>query len=201
MQTKLIVVDLETTGLTAGVHEIVEIACLMVSIKRDCKGMLFDIIDEYHTLVKPFRPELVEEEAFELNNLSLEKLEKAPTPMEVRLDFDAWLELHDFPFFEVIGHNYGGFDKEFFKLFLGNDYKGTFDYHAHDTWAIARAYQLIGWLPQDLKISLEGLSENLGLSSFAHTARSDVLDIIKVYQWLLNIALEKEASPIYQEII
>jgi len=178
-------IDIETTGLTAGVHEIVEITIILHDEK-------FIPLEKFTSQIRPMKPELAEEKAIEVNNLNLTKLKDAPTPPMVRNAFFQWHEeivknKQIFP----LGQNYGGFDKGFIKLFFGHFYDDYFYYKNRDTFALAQALKDCGLLNLDQSLSLENLCKCFNISYDSHTSYGDALATLTLYKKLINLIKNK----------
>lgn len=176
-------IDIETTGLEAGVHEIVQLAVIPFNEK-------FEPMGRFVSYIKPLRPELADPTALELNHLNLTELNKAPTPAQVRSCFIEWKEdLFGQEQICPLGHNYASFDSQFLKLFLTSQLYGKlFSYRVEDTSILARALKRVGLLPKELKGSLSSLREFFKVDcTVEHDAYEDALSTIKVYKKMLSL--------------
>jgi len=181
-----IVIDLETTGLVSSVSEIIEIGMLHIRFNEDYS---YEVLSKFHSLIQPMKKGLINPKAMKKNGIQKDELFKARLPQEIRGDlFEWWEDCLGGQVCDIIGHNFQGFDKSFLQLFLGEAYAKMFDYHAEDTWAFARGLQRIGLIPIDTNLSLEPLSEYLGIPIKAHRALDDCYATINVYTALLNLA-------------
>lgn len=178
----LAVIDTETTGLVAGVHEIVQIAIVPLSEKLEPMG-------RFVSYVKPMRPGSADPRALEVNKLTLEGLALQPNPSQVRVAISDWVSnCYGEEKFVPLGHNYAGFDKAFVTLFLGNEmYNSIFNYHTEDTLHLARALKRAGVLILD-KCNLDSLTEYFGIErKVSHDAYEDAVATAKVYKELLKL--------------
>lgn len=125
---KLVFIDLETTGLDPEIHEIVEVACLVVD------GETFNIISEYEAKVKPQHLEVAYPEALRIIGYS-EKEWRDARPASQVLKEVAKLA----PGGMITGWNVS-FDWWFLqKGFKRFGIKSKFDYHKIDVMSIAYA--------------------------------------------------------------
>lgn len=186
-----LVIDLETTGLIDGVNEIVEIGVLLVNLTREDNKIGFEVKSKFHTYIKPSNPLRINPEAMGINQIDSETLAKAPNAMEARQLFYSWWESEGNRKFEVLGHNFSGFDKGFLKLFLSTTYDNFLDYHAEDTYAFARGLQRIGLIQPNLELHLADLMEYFDYAHRDHTALGDCYATIRVYCELLNKVASK----------
>ncbi|MCQ2516641.1 MAG: topoisomerase DNA-binding C4 zinc finger domain-containing protein [Saccharofermentans sp.] len=165
--TDYVVFDLETTGLSTEIEDVIEVSAIKV-----VNG---EIVDEFSTLVNPQRP--IPKVASEVNNIT-DSMVKDAMPFDVVLkDFIGFIGN-----MTLVGHNIERFDLQFiyrdcmryFGKTLGNDYV--------DTLKLARSYR------PDLKSrSLGVLAELYGISTLgAHRALADCKMNQKVYECLAN---------------
>lgn len=170
-------IDVETTGLSSGIHEIVQIAVIPY------KDYL--PFGKFVAYVKPFKR--VDPKALEVNGLTMEMLNMMPTPAQVRACFLDWKR--DFlgpDKITPLGHNYGGFDLGFLKAFFSDDlYNSIFDYHYDDSMIFARGLIKAGKLPK-MSCSLKSLKEHFKIESKAHDAYEDAVSSLKVYERLVK---------------
>ena len=174
-------IDVETTGLLAGVHEIVEIT-LVLHDKN------FKPLERFITQIKPMRPELAEPEALITNGLKLHELKDAATPAQVRNAFSQWHEeiVQNKQLFPL-GHNYGSFDKRFLEIFFGRFYSDYFYYKNRDTFVLAQALKDCGLLEIDQSLSLENLCEYFKIPHRAHTSYGDAIATLILYRKLIKL--------------
>lgn len=176
------VVDIETTGLIKGVHEIVQIAIVPF--------VDFKPVGRFVTYMRPMKPHLASEEAFKVNGLTLEGLAQQPTPNQVRKLLLEWKD-NCFPDDVIypVGHNYAVFDSHFLELFLNKSiYDKIISYRCMDTCILARGLQKAGLIPKEIKMGLDPLSNYFGIDrSKAHDAYDDCLVTLQVYQKLTEL--------------
>ena len=171
------VIDTETTGLVAGVNEIIQLAVVIVDDD-------FKFVDKFVSKIRPMHEANITQEAMKVNRIK--NLHEAPTPLQVRNAFYQWHEeVHDGLVIEPIGHNYS-FDKDFLKLFFGDMYDERFYYKFRDTFVLAQALIDRGSLEVD-STSLGSLCDHFEIPIKAHDALGDVLGTIQLYRKLLEV--------------
>ena len=179
-----VAIDVETTGLKAGIQEIVSIA--FIAHDED-----FYPTEKFKTKIRPMRPELADNRALIINGLSLVDLKKEPTPQQVRNAFFQWHEevLED-KLILALGHNFA-FDQRFLKIFFGDFYDNVFHYKFRDTYVLVKGLQDCGYLRKDLSLKLVSLCKYFNILHNAHDAYEDALATLKLYQKLVNLLKEK----------
>lgn len=158
-----VIFDLETTGISPGNDEVIEISAVKV---RDGK-----VVDEFSTLVNPKRP--IPYGASRVNGIRDEMVADAPLFFDVLKNFFAFIGDD-----VLVGHNIHAFDmkfiyrdsKKFYGLLPDNDYV--------DTLIVARKH-----LPAMSHHRLVDLAEHYHISSKgAHRALNDCHMNQKVYE-------------------
>jgi DNA polymerase III epsilon subunit-like protein len=177
-----IAIDIETTGLTAGKHEIIEIG--IVPYDENTFLPLPNIT--FSTYVRPVHWENIDLAAIEVNKINLAELKNAPTPVQVRAMLLQWKsELFGDDLFAPLGHNYASFDKQFLQLFFKDQYESIFDYHIRDSAVIANFLKDKKTLPVT-KCSLSSLATFFKVDQLPlHSALSDAFTALAVYRNLL----------------
>lgn len=174
-------VDLETTGLLAGVHEIGELTILLHDDK-------FKPLDKFTTHIKPMRPELADPQALAINGLKLHELKEAATPPQVRNAFFQWhQEVAEGKKLFPMGHNYGGFDKGFLRVFLGDYYDDYFHYKHRDTFSLAQGLKDGGLLDLEQNLSLEKMCEHFHIPYVGHRSYDDAVSTLILYRKLISL--------------
>lgn len=174
------VIDIETTGFTWGVHEMVQLAIVPYHNWKP--------INKFVAYIRPTRPHVIDPKAMEVNGLDIEGLMIQPHPASVRKAFLEWK--HDL-FGEVkifpMGHNYKGFDANFlFNFFSPDLYKEIFHYHARDTMSLALGLMDKGELPE-MSCSLSSLIKHFKVDrKVAHDAYEDAIATLAVYRKLIG---------------
>lgn len=136
-------IDVETTGVRPGYHEIVQIAI----VPLDCK---FDPIGKpFNKFICPACPERIEPEAFRINGLNLEDLNSEPSHERVADMMTEWFESLYLPLTSRIiplAHNWA-FENSFLKAWLGT----------------AELDRIFHYLPRDAMIYALGLNDKAAL--------------------------------------
>ena len=175
-----VVVDLETTGLSAKIDKIMEIGAVKV---RNGK-----IVDTYVALVNP--KTVIPQRVVELTGITNEMVENGD-------DLDESVQkLLTFMGDDIlVGHNIG-FDYSFIKQWATN-HKIPLEKNACDTLKIARLI-----LPPEQSKKLEALCEFFKIRrENAHRALDDAVETWEVFEKLQDLAVEKgidlpEAKPL-----
>lgn len=188
-------IDLETTGLTPGYHEITEIGCMLL-------GQYLDTIDTFHSFVKINYPErglenLIDDKknnrkinVFEYTHINPKKLTKAPSPIEVAQSFLSWIKKHtgeiDKRDICLFGQN-TKFDENFLRIMIKTDAKELwpFDYHviSLDSVYFMYYYKKYGKLPPS--ISLRAMCEEFKIINLKeHAATQDMTTSVALLRCL-----------------
>lgn len=176
----LLFLDLETTGLSAEEHEILEVAVVLTD---------FDLkeVDRYEAKVLPMHIETASPKALEINGYNPDTWAKEGVTLDSAVMHIGKMlpyKVRAFP----AGHNIIKFDLPFMRKAF-NDV-GQFcpiSYPAVDTYPMAVAYMVRNKIPaSDLpNLKLTTLSDYFGIPhQGAHTALADVLANIEVYRRL-----------------
>jgi DNA polymerase III epsilon subunit-like protein len=176
-------IDVETTGLVKGKHEIIEIACIICDIDLVPFNLFFK------SYIKPVNIALISPKAMEINKIDLNMLLKsAPTSSQVRSEFIMWKnELFGDTKLQPLGHNFDGFDKGFLELWLGDIYTDIFDHHSMDSCKVARICKDIGILPVE-RCNLPTLKDHFAINiGKLHSAYGDCLITIEIYRQLVKL--------------
>lgn len=184
----LAAIDVETTGLMWGTHEIIQIAVIPVD-------SMFKPIARFVSFIKPERPQFAHPKAMEVNGLKLSELAKMPHAGQIMTAFLEWKDsLFPNTQFGPIGHNYASFDGNFIKLMFGSSYDDHFWYKVRDSSILALGLQDSGILPVTLSLSLGSLAGYFGIKANFHEAYQDALASLEVYKAL--IMLNKESRMV-----
>jgi len=182
-------IDVETTGLQAGNHEIVELSIILFNpiLEQGKVTKKFEITDSFTTKIRPMRPEVTDPKAMKINGLRLEDLKEKPTPQQIRNTFFNWHEevTHN-ALITPLGHNFC-FDQGFLKVFFGSYYPDIFSHKYHDTRSVAQSLRFLGKIPKTQSCKLEELCKYFEIKHKAHTAKGDALATIKLYEHLLEL--------------
>jgi DNA polymerase III epsilon subunit-like protein len=177
--TQLVFIDLETTGLDADRHGIIEIGCIFETDgKREA--------EDFQALANPGDVEH-SEGAAEVHRISRDTIATAPPLYEVLRQFDSRCSN------EAI---LSGWNTKFDELFLYRAYQRyglpwRFDYHNFDVWSLYKRLQLMGRLPADLRLGLGTIAAHYNVTREGeghHRALTDV-----EWTWrLYRLAVEQE---------
>lgn len=181
----LVAIDLETTGLIAGHHEIISVGC--IAINED-----FSVVDTFHVKSRPLYINRLTPEASEVNGYYTFDESFIPS-MEARELLCIWLSniaQIESKKLIVIAQNWGfdlGFlnmwDENRFKIYLARDYI--------DTKSISLFLMKAKIIPQ-MSTSLGIIANYFGIPEPGkHTSLGDAQCTIRVYQAQLNLLKNK----------
>lgn len=175
----IISLDVETTGLTSGFHEITELGAVILDDA-------FNEISTFSTLMKINKPERYSLEAQSISGITVEELEKhGKGQMAARIEFMDWVYTHmDDEKLTPLGHNYD-FDKQFLNVFLGAQYDDLFTYRYRDSQRAAGLLIDAGVINPE-KVGLDKLAEYFGMSPQIHRALADAKLCVEVYKRLIQ---------------
>jgi len=126
-----VMVDIETTGLVKGTHEICDLA--IVGLDEDFRireGINFT------SRVKILNPNVVSDKAMEIHGISLEDLESAPTPAQIRRALLEWKnDIYGSDRLTIVGWN-PQFDMGFLEIFLKDLFNDIFTHRVIDIHSI-----------------------------------------------------------------
>jgi len=169
----LIFIDLETTGMDLGNHEITEIACLVVDPKT------LKIKKRFERKIMPEHLEIAVPKALELTGFAKKAWEKEARPAE-----EVIRELNKLaPKGMFIGWNIS-FDRSFLeKLAREKGMELNYDYHWLDVSMLVYEEFFPGKKPKRLKLT--DVCEVLGIPrGKKHTAMADTKATLEVYRAL-----------------
>ena len=169
----LVFIDVETTGLNPEIHEIIEVACIVVDGK-DLKE-----IRAYETKIKPERIEIAEKGALEVNGYSPDKWRKGIGGKE------AFLKVANIaPNGILVGWNVA-FDWSFLMhSFERHEIIPKFDYHKIDVPSIA--YSKLFRLGAFPSLSLRRVAPLFGIKlGTIHSAMEDIRATYEIFKKIL----------------
>jgi DNA polymerase-3 subunit epsilon len=189
---KLIYIDTETTGLTPGRNDIIELAGII-----EIDGVVKEEFDLY---MQPFDYNTVEAKALEINQFTLDQLKTFPTGQQAYADFISILKKYVNPYdktdkFVVVGQNVK-FDLDHMRAWFtkcGDKFFGSFfDYHAYDLVSISMFLKLSGMINPE-KMKLEHIAAYFGIRYGSHRAIEDIRVTREVF--LKYYELIKKGAP------
>jgi DNA polymerase-3 subunit epsilon len=175
-------IDLETTGLDAEKHEIIEIGCIIVrQIPCEGRGCDLEIIEEIDLKVKPEHLETSDPESLKINSyndadwLFAISLEQAMKILAEKTDGAV-----------LVAQNIA-FDWLFLeKAFVKTKIKNTMDFRRLDL--ISMAYAKLYHNPKITRFSLHSLCHHFDIKNErAHSAMADIRAEFEVYKRLIQI--------------
>jgi DNA polymerase III epsilon subunit-like protein len=193
-------IDLETSHLDPVVGKILQMT--MMAYDED-----FKIYSKIDTYIRPYDNHFdlikraIEEpedslgkdlrsikKAMSVNNISVETLEKAPSPMEARNMFLTWWseELKQQEIYPL-GQNFDKFDWQFLMTFLGRDKIGKyFTHHSRDCSKLLIGMMDAGYFPDLKSVSLKKACDYFDIDYIPHDSYGDVYATIRLWQTLIN---------------
>jgi len=187
----LCALDVETTGVMCGYHEIIQIA--IIPLDND-----FDPNSDYpvfRTLLIPDREALWSPEAEEKHGISLEYVKShGLSQMKAADYFDKWYEGLNLPFTKKIvplAHNWA-FERGFLQHWLGSEsFNHYFQFHARCTMILGGMLtDLCAWHGKPIPFyekNLGAMCTKMGIVlENAHDAYYDSLATAKLYQAIIR---------------
>lgn len=179
--------DVETTGFTAGFHEICEVAFVVLDSDLNPTEKVF------YSRIRPEYPERIDPEAERTHGISLEELQRWPTAPIVLDMFDAWFEKLGLPLnkkLTPLAHNWA-YECKFYEAWMG-ELVGKYFSLPRDTLRVAaymndRACFHCEALPFPENCKLSQVCERLGVPyDDAHNALADSIACAGAYKELLR---------------
>jgi DNA polymerase III epsilon subunit-like protein len=184
-------VDVETTGILSGYHEIVQVA--VVPIGHDLRPL--EGIAPFYTNIRPEHPDRIDEGSWRIHGLGLDDLmQHAPSQEKAADLLTEWFEAMKLPIGRrliPLAHNWT-FEHGFLKAWLGQkalDY--IFHFHPRDAMVYALAVNdkmaCAGLAPPFASVSLSHLCSVLKVENpKPHDALYDALAEAEVYRAMLT---------------
>lgn len=186
-------IDIETTGLSFAKHDIIQICVMPITPTLEPSKE----IDFFHCLIKPRRPENIEEDSNKINRgRVVESMTHGLESETAEERLREWFQKLPLPVHKMIvplGHNYSAFDRDFIVDWLGGplSYGEFFRSDHRDTMTMAlmlndMAAHFLEPIPFP-KVGLKFLCGRLGMEQVnAHDAVGDCVTTIEVYKRLLR---------------
>ena len=184
-------IDVETTGLYADKHDVVQLACIPV-----INGVRQKPFNEF---CQPVNWDAVEDGAIRVHGITREMMRASQSPTELLDKLIKYLKSFNTRFV-IAGYNVG-FDKKFTASFftkhnVSSHFFDLFELNIHDTYA--RAKEVKSQLPTE-NLKLETLANYYKVEIKAHDALSDIDATIEVDRQigiLLGEALALTPTPV-----
>lgn len=184
-------IDVETTGLVAGHHDMVQIAIVVLNEKYEPNKA----INPFYTDLKPIHPERADPKAMKVNKLSVDDLLiNGIEPWDAADIFGKWFEklnLGSRKRIMPLGYNYP-FDASFIRAWLGDEeYEHYFHYEIRDAKPTVMFLNDRAWWKADRipfpKTSLTYVASQLGIpTDRSHDALGDAVTAAAVWKTLLR---------------
>jgi DNA polymerase III epsilon subunit-like protein len=173
-----IAIDTETTGLEAGINEILSLSAILFD--KD-----FNEIDRYQSNVRPMHPILIDDEALKINGFKRNDLINHPLPIQVRSTFLDWVGEYTEEKILPLGHNFA-FDKGFLQVFFAHYFDDLFHYKFRDTFVLAQGLIDSGLL-EVKSTSLIHLCDHFEIPHKPHDSFGDAWATLQLYKKLISI--------------
>jgi DNA polymerase III epsilon subunit-like protein len=192
----LCAVDVETTGIIPGFHDLIQVAAL--PLNADLEPLT--TVPPFYMNLKPEYPERADYRAKKVTGLSMADLILTGVEKYRAADlFVEWFDRLNMPTSGTVGKKImplwsnGGFDKSFLLEWLGKEtYNYIFHFHERDTQSIAlflndRVY-MHGEKQPFPKVGVSYLSSCFDIvNEHAHDALSDCLTTAHIYKRLMTM--------------
>lgn len=192
MGNPLAVVDVETTGVIGGYHEIIQIAIVPLNIDME----IADAIKPFYTNIRPTYPERSMEGAERVHGINMDDLiANAPTQdraLEYLLEWFSKLPLGHRRRLTPIAHNWG-FERSFLVPWLGPElFNNMFVPLPRDTMIFATMLNdHAAMMGRDLpfpRVGLTTITKQFGIElEDAHDALADCVATAKLYSALMRM--------------
>ncbi len=158
-------IDLETTGLTPGYHEIIEIGLVLAAPET------FEVLDEWETKVSPVHPEYSDKTNRSVNGFNEEDWENAPPAEEALQELQrrvqgsilsGWMTPFEWKFLEIAYSNIGIDINKKGEVFIS--------YHTND--AVPFALKFGRENPNVEELRLHIVARELGIEPEPHPHRA-----------------------------
>lgn len=185
----LTVVDVETTGLIDGYHDLIQVAC--VPLNNDLEPL---DVSPFYMNIRPENPERADPEALRVNGLKLSDLSVCIDRWQAADCFDEWFEGLGLPMYKKLIYltQNAPFDIGFMRHWLGcQGFEKYFTRRGRDTMFTALALNdQAAWKNKPIpfnRVGLKDLCQHFGIQQDNHhDALNDCLVTAKVYRELLR---------------
>lgn len=180
--------DVETTGLIAGWHEIVEVAFIVLD------SDLEPTTDYFHYKIRPQFEERITPKSMQIHGITLEELAKWPTADIVLDIFNEWFEGLELPHnkkLTPLAHNWS-YESKFYEAWMGSELMYKYFSLPRDSLRVAtylndRACFRCEQLPFPDNCQLGEVCRRLGITNLdPHSAFADSIATAACYKQLLR---------------
>ena len=169
--SKILFLDIETTGFSRDWDEIIEVAAILVD---EATGK---DIDSFHEYIKPHRN--ITPKITELTRITNAKVANCRSESSVLMDFSEWITLSKPDI--VVGHNCKAFDLNFIQARCNKlSISWNVPTNIVDTLTLARQMNKAGLISTENN-KQPTLAAYYGIQYEAHSAIEDVKALIKIY--------------------
>ena len=178
MMSKLLFLDIETTGFSRQWNEIIEIAAIVVDSETGKD------LDSFHEYIKPRNK--ISAQVSELTGITNAKVANCRNESAVLMDFSEWVYFTKPT--TIIGHNCKSFDLNFINArcqVLGVAWDVN-NISIVDTLALARDMNKQGKIKVD-NCKQPTIAAYFGIQYEAHSAIEDVKALIKIYNKMCHL--------------
>ena len=178
--SKILFLDIETTGFSRDWDEIIEIAAILIDANTGKD------IDSFHEYIKPKRN--ITPKITNLTRITNAQVANCRSEQIVLMDFSEWVTISNADI--VVGHNCKSFDLNFIKARCDKfGIKWTSPQTIVDTLALARQLNKEGIIKTENN-QQPTLAKYFGVTYEAHSAIEDTKALIKIYNKMTTIRNE-----------
>jgi len=173
----ILLVDLETTGLNADTHEIIQLAAVLL----DKKTLLEK--ESFNTYVRPISWAKRNRQSMAINKIIWDQVKDAPSLKKVMDDFEKLFGIN-----VVLAHYGGPVDTDFLRAaYKKIGKKFLFDYHYFNIWALFYTYfALRGKLSNNTKFTGFTLDDFMKHFKIKSEHRHDALEDCRIEAEILR---------------
>ena|SRR3989344_2802450 len=181
IKENLAFIDVETTGLEVGKHEVIEVGCVLVSQELGSKEPSFSVIDEFELKIKPKRIEIADPVALKVNKYDPANWVFAHELSEAMKVFASRTEG-----FVMVAHNVI-FDHSFLEqAFKDTGLENKMHFHRLDT--LSMAFAKLARVEDVDHLSLGYLANYFNIENKnPHTALADARTTFELYKKLMTL--------------